>query len=282
MVVVAVVVLCAATGWRCYLDVLNAAISRCTTFEPYYAGVPGKPAVKKYCRELGELDARWEEVRDEMERVLAAKRGRIPTMKDAYDNMFVYKGSEAAKPAGVLARKAEAASQLAAKLVYGRDTEIFDRIGTPDWTTYNLILFGQDVPGNASACPVTVELLRRVPRMQSALFSIIAPGAYIPPHKDPAKGVIRYHLALRVPADRERCFISVDGVRYHWQEGRSVVFDDVFEHWVRNDTDEERVILFVDILRPLTGPAKVLQSAANFANRHNPGVRRLIAASSVR
>ncbi len=63
--------------------------------------------------------------------------------------------------------------------------------------------------------------------------------------------------------------------------GEGVVFDDVFDHWVRNDTDEYRVILFVDILRPLEGVPKTLQSLANAANRYHPGVRRLIEASRV-
>ena len=100
-------------------------------------------------------------------------------------------------------------------------------------------------------------------------------------HGDPAKGVIRYHLAFKVPRDRENCFIEVDGQRYHWKEGEGVVFDDVFDHWVRNDTDEYRVILFVDILRPLDGFPKMLQGLANAANRYHPGVRRLIEVSRV-
>ena len=142
-------------------------------------------------------------------------------------------------------------------------------------------MFGQDVPRNAARCPTTVSLLRKVPGMQSALFSIIAPGTYIPPHNDPAKGVIRYHLALKVPKDRARCFISVDGQKHHWEEGKGILFDDVFDHWVRNDTDEDRVILFVDILRPLSGIAKGLQEIANLANRYHPGVRRAIRESAV-
>ena len=122
--------------------------------------------------------------------------------------------------------------------------------------------------------------------MQSALLSILAPGGRIPPHSDPAKGVIRYHLAFKVPKDRSKCYIAIEddagtAHRYSWEEGRGVIFDDVFTHWVVNDTDEYRVILFMDILRPLTGVSRVLQGLANAANRHHPGVSRLIAASRV-
>jgi len=50
-----------------------------------------------------------------------------------------------------------------------------------------------------------------------------------------------------------------DEVR-HWEEGRSLVFDDVFEHEAWNDTDGTRVVLFVDFIRPMRPPAKWLNA----------------------
>ena len=274
LAVLAALVIAAATGSRCFLDVLNGAIRRQCAFEPFYAGVPGTPPPRAVVPELGPLEDAYPRIRAEMEAVLR-DRDRIPQMRDVYDNIFLYKGSGARGPPGRVAR-------ALTRLVYGPDTEIFDRIGSPGWKTFNLVLFGRDVPRNAARCPATVALLRRVPGMQSALFSILAPGAYIPPHNDPAKGVVRYHLALRVPRDRANCFISVAGREYCWAEGRGVLFDDAFDHWVWNDTDEERVILFVDIQRPLRGAARALQGLANLANRYHPGVRRAIRESAVR
>ncbi len=37
-----------------------------------------------------------------------------------------------------------------------------------------------------------------------------------------------------------------------------MVFDDTFDHEVWNDTDETRVVLFVDVLRPLPAPESAL------------------------
>jgi beta-hydroxylase len=48
-----------------------------------------------------------------------------------------------------------------------------------------------------------------------------------------------------------------DEVR-EWEEGRSLVFDDVFEHEAWNDADGTRVVLFVDFVRPLRAPASWL------------------------
>jgi aspartyl/asparaginyl beta-hydroxylase (cupin superfamily) len=272
--VLMVLAVAAVTGHRCFLDVLNATIKRQCEFRRFYAGTDKTPAARAVIPELGDLEDAFPAIRVEMLAILK-DRDRIPQMRDAYDNIFLYKGS------GAASRRQNPLVKLASTLIYGKDTEIFDKIGTPNWQTFNLIMFGQDVPRNAARCPTTVALLRRVPGMQSALFSIIAPGTYIPPHNDPAKGVIRYHLALKVPEDRSRCFISVGGEKYHWAEGQGVLFDDVFDHWVRNDTAEDRVILFVDILRPLTGVARVLQDAANLANYYHPGVRRAIRESAV-
>ena len=43
-----------------------------------------------------------------------------------------------------------------------------------------------------------------------------------------------------------------------WREGRALVFDDTFEHEVWNDTDELRVVLFVDFAKPLGFPANLM------------------------
>lgn len=286
VLIMAVIVLAYMFGpHKCFLDLLNAQIARSTEFRPFYAGVPGLPETRELIPELGALEDAFPAVRAEalavFEDHLRARAGaggaEVPRMDETYNNIF-FRGSGGS--GGGLGARARAA---AVRLVYGADADIFDRIGSADWRTFNLVVYGRDVPGNADRCPELVRHLRNVPGMQSALISIIAPGAYIPPHRDPAKGVIRYHLAFKVPRDRERCFIElIDGDRrhrYHWAEGRGVVFDDVFDHWVLNDTDEYRVILFVDILRPLRGAPRALQSLANLANRYHPGVRRLVRAS---
>lgn len=311
LAVLVVLVIWLATPHRCFLDVLNAEITRQSTFEPFYAASDGRwglPTPGEVVPGLERVDAAYPEIRDEMERAVFGEGGgdgrRLPPMHEMYNNIFMYKGSGAAA-LGALQRAAAPLQRIAGRLVYGEDTDIFDRIGSDNWRTFNLILFGRPVPGNAELCPRTVELLRGVPGVQSALFSVLLPGAHIPPHSDPAKGVVRYHLALRVPPPVARtddgghvrnsreCYIEVDcdhgpGCphddalhRYRWEEGKSVLFDDAFSHWVQNDTDELRVILFVDVLRPLTGTAKALQGVSNFANRYHPGVLRLIRESAV-
>ena len=123
------------------------------------------------------------------------------------------------------------------------------------WKSFGLLAFGRRVEANCSRCPQTVAALERyVPGVQSAMFSIIEPRKQIPPHQGPNYSVLRHHLPLIVPSEPERCRIRVgDGIR-HWEYGSSLIFDDTFEHQVWNDTDELRVVLFTDFLRPLPFP----------------------------
>lgn len=134
------------------------------------------------------------------------------------------------------------------------------RVLTQDsgWKTYFFFIAGQPVVTNCARCPRTAALLRGVPGMQNALFSILAPHKHIPEHRGVYNGLLRFHLALIVPRQAERVRIHVDGRPYHWSEGRGFLFDDTYRHEVWNDTDEERVILMVDVERPLWVPLRWL------------------------
>jgi beta-hydroxylase len=133
------------------------------------------------------------------------------------------------------------------------------RISTGDsWKTYAFYVFGNRVDDNCAACPRTAGLLDGLPGLQNAWFSILAPRYHIPPHKGPTRAVIRCHLGLKVPAAREQCWLRVDQQVCHWDEGRCLVFDDTYEHEVKNDTDEVRVVLFLDFDRPMDLPGRVL------------------------
>lgn len=126
------------------------------------------------------------------------------------------------------------------------------------WKTFFFYAYGRRGDGNCSRCPVTTRVIESIPGMKTAFFSILAPGKHIPPHRGPYKGVIRAHLGLLVPEPRERCRIQVHDQVAHWEEGKVMVFDDTYVHQVWNDTDGVRVVLFLDIVRPLRFPINLL------------------------
>jgi beta-hydroxylase len=141
------------------------------------------------------------------------------------------------------------------------------------WKTYFFFGYGFKSETNCARCPETTSLLEQVPGLTTAFFSILSPHKKIPPHRGPWRGVVRYHLALKIPEPADQCGISVGGEVAHWTEGRSLVFDDGYEHYAWNDTDGVRVVLFMDVLRPLRGPGDWANKALIKAISFSPFVR---------
>jgi beta-hydroxylase len=149
-----------------------------------------------------------------------------------------------------------------------------------NWKSFFFYAYGVKVACNCARCPETAALLQRIGGMKSGFFSILMPGARLKPHRGHYAGVLRYHLALLV-ADPARCGLRVGSRVLHWEEGRSVIFDDTFEHEAWNESDQPRVVLFVDFARPLPFPLSALNHAMIWLVGHSsvvlPGMARLAA-----
>jgi len=100
-----------------------------------------------------------------------------------------------------------------------------------------------------------------VPNVVNAFFSILEPGKSIPAHEGDYRGLLRCHLRLPVPHD-EPPHIRVKDQIYQWREGEAFIFDDSWEHEVTDRSSGLRVILAVDILRPLPLLPHALNRAA--------------------
>jgi aspartyl/asparaginyl beta-hydroxylase (cupin superfamily) len=179
--------------------------------------------IDKVKPELRLLDRNWQVIREEMESVLVHKE-RVPRYHE-----------------------------IAPRETYISGTVDPDR----DWRVF-MLLSPIGVPRkNQAKCPRTTELLRQVPGVLQAFFSILDPGKSIPAHCGPWLGYLRYHIGLRVPTNNPPSMRVRDQI-HTWEEGRSIVFDDSWEHEVYNKCDGIRVVLIVDFLRPLSPPLHVL------------------------
>jgi beta-hydroxylase len=175
-------------------------------------------------RWVGPLEANWERIRAELEAVLA-HRNALPNFQDI-------------------------------------STDQYQLTDDDRWKTYFFYGYGFRSDANCARCPETTRLIEAVPGMQTAMFSILAPGKRIPAHDGPYKGVLRYHLGLMVPAGPvEQVGIRVGPETREWSEGGSLVFDDTYEHEAWNETDATRVVLFLDVVRPLRQPMRSLNAA---------------------
>ena len=118
------------------------------------------------------------------------------------------------------------------------------------WKRFYLKWYGEPLASAEALCPKTVALLQSIPSIKAAMFATLAPNSKLNRHRDPFAGSLRYHLGLITPNSRD-CRIFVDGEEHAWGDGKDVVFDETYVHWVENKTDQTRVILFADVERPL-------------------------------
>jgi aspartate beta-hydroxylase len=125
--------------------------------------------------------------------------------------------------------------------------------GQMTWGAYYLWHYGKPVADAHVRCPATVAALAAVPQLHlkgrcpSAFFSILQPGARIPPHTGVTNIRTIIHLPLIVP---DGCGFRVGGETREWREGEAFAFDDTIEHEAWNESAQLRAVLIFDVWNP--------------------------------
>ncbi|MES2290580.1 MAG: aspartyl/asparaginyl beta-hydroxylase domain-containing protein [Pseudomonadota bacterium] len=125
--------------------------------------------------------------------------------------------------------------------------------GQAAWSAYYVWHYGKPVADAHARCPDTVKALAEVPlvdlpgRMPNVFFSILQPGAHIPPHTGVTNLRTIIHLPLIVP---EGCQFRAGGETRAWREGEAFAFDDTIEHEAINPTPHLRAVLIFDVWNP--------------------------------
>lgn len=140
------------------------------------------------------------------------------------------------------------------------------------WRSLFLWGYGYPVEPNLGACPLTASLVERIPGLNSAFFSILAPGTHIPPHRGVTKGLITCQLGLVLPRDGDARMRVGDRV-LRWSEGETLVFDDTVDHELWNDGASARMVLHIQFRRPLRQPGRWLADALIGVLRRSPFVQ---------
>jgi aspartyl/asparaginyl beta-hydroxylase (cupin superfamily) len=130
---------------------------------------------------------------------------------------------------------------------------------SPDWSAFFLWKHGVRQDEACARCPQTAALLETLPmsdipgRSPSVFFSLLRPGAHIPPHTGVTnvRGIV--HLPLIVPPE---CGFRVGGETRQWEEGRAFIFDDTIEHEAWNKSDALRAVLIFDVWNPHLGESE--------------------------
>jgi aspartate beta-hydroxylase len=125
--------------------------------------------------------------------------------------------------------------------------------GSLDWSACFLWEYGIRNDIVCARCPITAAAIEAIPqnrvpgRAPSAFFSILKPGAHIPPHTGVTNTRTIIHLPLVVPPD---CSFRVGGETREWIEGQAFAFDDTIEHEAWNRSDQQRIVLILDVWNP--------------------------------
>jgi beta-hydroxylase len=117
------------------------------------------------------------------------------------------------------------------------------------WRLYPFVLMHRSLPTGLPT-PVTRQVVGQIPGLVNGFFSILSPGTKLHAHRGTSRLLLRCHVGLCIPRDYERCFFVVDGHKHVWRAGHKFLFDQTFEHYAVNDTDEYRAILILDVVRP--------------------------------
>jgi aspartyl/asparaginyl beta-hydroxylase (cupin superfamily) len=143
------------------------------------------------------------------------------------------------------------------------DTDVMSSSGRRDrdrfWRVFMLHCFGQETSLARQHCPETLARLHRIPGLMQAFFSVLEPRKNIPAHVGPSRIYLRYHLGLDVPTENTPV-LRVSDQRRSWRTGESFLFDDSYDHEIINTCDRERVVLIVDIERPISAAYKPLNA----------------------
>lgn len=137
-----------------------------------------------------------------------------------------------------------------------------------NWTAIHLLQNGRRIENNARHCPQIMALLEALPQPSvagagpNAMFSLLAPGAHIPPHTGIANTRLVCHLPLIVP---QGCWFRVAEEARDWERGKAWVFDDTIEHEALNPSDQLRVVFICDIWHPALDAAERAGIAAVIA-----------------
>lgn len=125
------------------------------------------------------------------------------------------------------------------------------------WRMFFYKAMGVHFKRNQEFSPAVAGIVRKYPEICSAYISVLGPKSYLNPHKGPWSGILRMHLGTIIPKTGT-CVLTVEGEEHRWVEGKTVLFDDTYEHMAFNTSDEPRAVVFLDIMRPLPQPWKFL------------------------
>jgi len=195
----------------------------------------------------------------------------FPSFNGRYEaNEPVYSRYESNEPEVYPAEKIEIAKELEhnypaileeLNILWSQDNNIMDTYG--GFNTYDNVQFPPNswkkivfrVWGirNKTICekfPFTASLIEKFQNVTSCFVTKLSAHSIIRPHGGETNAQLRIHLGLNVPEEDAQCGIEVNNQKVFWKNGKAFAFLDAYHHHAWNNSDNDRYVLIVDVLRP--------------------------------
>jgi aspartyl/asparaginyl beta-hydroxylase (cupin superfamily) len=127
------------------------------------------------------------------------------------------------------------------------------------WKTIPLFGFGQ-WSYQSQHFPTLCRRLKQIPGVRLAILSKLEAGVSLQSHEGwgfHSNHVLRNHLPIVLPENKQACKIFVQPSRQHtsfqhssYTDGQWITFDDSLPHFAINHSQQDRIVLIVDMERP--------------------------------
>lgn len=115
------------------------------------------------------------------------------------------------------------------------------------WKVCPFLFWGEKDNVNYAKADKFLSHFSNIPGLAVLSVSILKPHTHITPHYGDTDTVYRVHIPIKIPASLPQCGLRVDGSDKAWDD--IIVFCDAHSHEAWNNTDEERYILIMDVIR---------------------------------
>jgi aspartyl/asparaginyl beta-hydroxylase (cupin superfamily) len=125
--------------------------------------------------------------------------------------------------------------------------DLYEESRADGWDVAPLLIGGNYIEKKCRRAPFLFEIIKSIPELASASYSLLKPGTHIVPHKgydEYSEEILRYHLGMIIP--KGDLGIRVNSEIKIWKEGEAFIFDDFQIHEAWNLTNEYRYVLICD------------------------------------
>lgn len=117
------------------------------------------------------------------------------------------------------------------------------------WKNVYFFNFMWKYHANCKRFPKTTALLKSIPNLTFAEFTVLEPHSKILPHIGETNATIRGHLGIEIPYAYPQMGIHVGNEEKGWENGKAILFSDSCIHYVWNDSDKRRFVLVFDVIK---------------------------------